>query len=160
MKLTKVVDNIRGKADSKVTLSVRKEAGGTEEYILTRQTVQIHDRDVEGKIIETGNWFEGRKEKIGILNIPSFYRDFGGAASGRLFKSTSRDVRKQLVEFTKQNVDALIVDLRWNGGGALKEAVEVTGLFIPRDRLFRSVNQATPRKYSKTKILRSIGENR
>ena len=132
MKLTKVVDNIRGKSDTQVTLQVRKESGSTEEYVLTRQTVQIEDQDVEGKIIETGNWFNGRQEKIGILNIPSFYRDFSGASSGGLFKSTSRDVRKVLVEFKKQGVDALIVDLRWNGGGALTEAVEVTGLFIPK----------------------------
>ncbi|MCH2200572.1 MAG: carboxy terminal-processing peptidase [Fuerstiella sp.] len=132
MKLTKVVDNIRGKSNTEVTLQVRKEAGGTEEYVLTRQTVQIEDQDVEGKIIETGNWFEGRQEKIGIINIPSFYRDFSGASSGGLFKSTSRDVRKELVRFRKQGVDALIVDLRWNGGGALTEAVEVTGLFIPK----------------------------
>ena len=132
MKLTKVVDNIRGKSKTQVTLQVRKDAGTTEEYVLTRQTVQIKDQDVEGKIIETGNWFEGRQEKIGILNIPSFYRDFSGASSGGLFKSTSRDVRKVLMDFNKQGVDALIVDLRWNGGGALTEAVEVTGLFIPK----------------------------
>ena len=132
MKLTKVVDNIRGKADTQVTLQVRKETGGTEEYVLTRQTVQIQDRDVEGKIINSTDWFEDREARIGILNIPSFYRDFGGAASGGRFKSTSRDVRKVLMEFVGQDVDALIVDLRWNGGGALKEAVEVTGLFIPR----------------------------
>lgn len=131
MKLTRVVDNIRGKSDTQVTLQVRTEAGGTEEYTLTRQTVQIEDADVEGKIIETGNWFDGRQEKIGILNIPSFYRDFNGASSGRKFKSTSRDVRKVLMEFNREGVDALIVDLRWNGGGALTEAVEVTGLFIP-----------------------------
>lgn len=132
MKLTRVVENIRGESNTQVTLQVRKESGGTEEYVLTRQTVQIKDQDVEGKIIETGNWFEGRREKVGILNIPSFYRDFNGASSGGLFKSTSRDVRRVLADFNRQGVDALIVDLRWNGGGALTEAVEVTGLFIPR----------------------------
>lgn len=132
MKLTRVVENIRGESNTQVTLQVRKESGGTEEYVLTRQTVQIKDQDVEGKIIATGNWFEGQQEKIGILNIPSFYRDFSGASSGGLFKSTSRDVRRVLADFNRQGVDALIVDLRWNGGGALTEAVEVTGLFIPR----------------------------
>ena len=133
MKLTKVVDNIRGKASTQVLLQVRTEAGVVEEYLLTRQTVQIEDQSVEGKIIEIGTWFDGRKERIGILNIPSFYRDFQGAsAGGSSFKSTSRDVRKVLMEFNRQRVDALIVDLRWNGGGALTEAVEVSGLFIPR----------------------------
>jgi carboxyl-terminal processing protease len=137
MKLKKVVDYIRGDSKTQVTLQVRTTDEGSEDivvkdYVLTRQQVLIEDADVEGKIIETGNWFEGRQEKIGILNIPSFYRDFSGASSGGLFKSTSRDVRKVLVEFNKKGVDALIVDLRWNGGGALTEAVEVTGLFIPK----------------------------
>ena len=137
MKLTNVVDYIRGASKTQVTLQVRTTDEGSEDivvkdYVLTRQQVLIEDADVEGKIIETGNWFEGRQEKIGILNIPSFYRDFSGASSGGLFKSTSRDVRKVLVEFNKKGVDALIVDLRWNGGGALTEAVEVTGLFIPK----------------------------
>jgi len=137
MKLTKVVDYIRGDSKTQVTLQVRTTDEDSEdivvkEYVLTRQQVLIEDADVEGKIIETGNWFEGRQKKIGILNIPSFYRDFSGASSGGLFKSTSRDVRKVLVEFNKKGVDALIVDLRWNGGGALTEAVEVTGLFIPQ----------------------------
>ena len=137
MKLTNVVDYIRGDSKTQVTLQVRTTDEGSEDivvkdYVLTRQQVLIEDADVEGKIIETGNWFEGRQEKIGILNIPSFYRDFSGASSGGLFKITSRDVRKVLVEFNKKGVDALIVDLRWNGGGALTEAVEVTGLFIPK----------------------------
>jgi len=136
MKLTKVVDYIRGDSNTEVLLQVRTTEEGSDEvvvkdYVLTRQQVQIEDSDVEGKIIETGQWFDGRQEKIGILNIPSFYRDFGGASSGGLFKSTSRDVKKVLRRFNQEGVDSLIVDLRWNGGGALTEAVEVTGLFIP-----------------------------
>ena len=137
MKLTKVVDFIRGPSNTEVQLQVRTTNEGSEEilvrdYILTRKKVEIQDQSVEGKIIETGNWFDGRKEKIGILNIPSFYRDFSGASSGgAYFKSTSRDVKKVLRRFNRQKVDAVVVDLRWNGGGALTEAVEVSGLFIP-----------------------------
>ena len=137
MKLTKVVDYIRGPSNTEVLLRVRTLDDETEEitvvdYVLTRQQVEIPDQSVEGKIIETGTWFDGRKEKIGVLNIPSFYRDFSGASAGGLFKSTSRDVRRVLKRFNRENVDAVIVDLRWNGGGALQEAVEVSGLFIPR----------------------------
>ncbi len=46
------------------------------------------------------------------------------------FKSTTRDVRRLLEEFKAKNVDAVVVDLRWNGGGSLTEAVNMTGLFI------------------------------
>ena len=57
--------------------------------------------------------------------------DMDGARMGLDdFKSTTRDVRRLLEEFKTKNVDAVVVDLRWNGGGSLTEAVNMTGLFI------------------------------
>lgn len=132
MKLTKVVDMIRGARGTKVKLQVLKESGSIEEIELTRSTVQIEDDEVKGKIIESSEWIDGKKARIGVLNIPSFYRDFRQASIGGDFKSTSRDVKKVLETFRQQNVDILVVDLRWNGGGALLEAIEVSGLFIPK----------------------------
>ena len=132
MKLTKVVDMIRGKKGTKVKLQIMKEAGGIEDYELTRTEVKITEDEVKGKILESEEWIDGRKSKVGILQIPSFYRDFQGANLGGEFKSTSRDVKLVLDEFKKNDVDVLVVDLRWNGGGALQEAIEVSGLFIPK----------------------------
>jgi carboxyl-terminal processing protease len=132
MKLTRVVDKIRGKKGTPVKLQIQKETGDIEEYVLTRTTVKITDEEVKGKIIDSSEWIDGRKARIGVLNIPSFYRDFRQASVGGEFKSTSRDVKRVLDVFREQNVDVLIVDLRWNGGGALLEAIEVSGLFIPR----------------------------
>ena len=132
MKLSKVVEKIRGPSGTKVTLQVKKEEGGIEDYTMTRQTVKLTEQEVKGKIIEASTWIEGRPGRIGVLNIPSFYRDFREASRGGDFKSTSRDVKKVLAQFREQGVDALIVDLRWNGGGALSEAIEVSGLFIPK----------------------------
>ncbi len=132
MKLTKVVTMIRGKKGTKVKLQVQKEAGGIEEYVLTRTKVKITEDEVKGKVIESSEWIDGRKSRIGVLRIPSFYRDFDGAAQGGEFKSTSRDVKLVLDQFKKEQVDVLLVDLRWNGGGALQEAIDVSGLFIPR----------------------------
>lgn len=132
MKLSKVVEKIRGPKGTKVMLQVKKEAGGVENYTMTRQTVKLTEQEVKGKIINSGDWINGRQARIGVLNIPSFYRDFSAANQGGDFKSTSRDVKKVLAQFREQGVDALIVDLRWNGGGALSEAIEVSGLFIPK----------------------------
>ena len=132
MKLTKVVDMIRGKKGTKVKLQIMKEAGGIEDYELTRTEVKITEDEVKGKILESEEWIDGRKSKVGILQIPSFYRDFQGANLGGEFKSTSRDVKLVLDEFKQNGVDVLVVDLRWNGGGALQEAIEVSGLFIPK----------------------------
>lgn len=133
MKLTKVVDYIRGKRGTKVKLQVVKAADQKPEtYELTRQTIELKSAEVKGEIIKTGDRLKGTQARIGIVRIPSFYRDFRGADSGvEDFKSTSKDVRKVLQEFRdKGGVDAVVVDLRTNGGGALTEAIEVSGLFI------------------------------
>ena len=132
MKLTKVVDQIRGKRGTKVKLQVVPAAGGeTKEYELTRQKVELKSSEVKGEVIETSGRVKGTKSKVGIVNIPSFYRDFRGFDNGdENAKSTARDVRKVLDSFTASGVEAVVIDLRTNGGGALTEAIEVSGLFI------------------------------
>ncbi len=99
MKLTKVVDMIRGKRGTKVKLQVMKEAGGIEEYELTRTEVKITEDEVKGKVLESSDWTGNGTTRIGVLRIPSFYRDFEGAQFGGNFKSTSRDVKVVLDEF-------------------------------------------------------------
>lgn len=132
MKLNRVVRLIRGERGTKVRLKVLKESGVTEEYVLTRQMIELKASEVKGEIIEMGDRFPELKGRIGVINIPSFYRDFSGAQEGKEdFKSTARDVQKVLKSFKDQGgVDAVMVDLRMNGGGALSEAIEVSGLFI------------------------------
>ncbi len=134
MKLNKVVRLIRGDGGTKVRLRVLKKTGETVVYELTRQTIALTSQEVKGEIIQTGERVPGTKGRVGVINIPSFYRDFGGAQQGKDdFKSTARDVLKVLNDFrTQGGVDAIVVDLRMNGGGALSEAIEVSGLFIDR----------------------------
>lgn len=132
MKLSKVVTFIRGKSGTTVTLQIQKDAGGNENYTMNRQLVQLTEQQVQGKIIEGADWVDGRPIRIGVLNIPSFYKDFREASRGGDFRSTTKDVRKVLAQFNQAKVDTLIVDLRMNGGGALDEAIEVSGLFIPK----------------------------
>lgn len=132
MKLSKVVRRIRGKRGSKVRLQCVKEGSGeTVTYELIRQKIELKESAVKGEIINTKDR-TGRDARIGVINIPSFYRDFKGAEQGLdNFKSTARDLQKVLLDFKDRGgVDAIIVDLRYNGGGALSEAIEVTGLFI------------------------------
>ncbi|WP_459554549.1 carboxy terminal-processing peptidase [Lacunimicrobium album] len=133
MKLTKVVQQIRGPRGTKVRLQVKK--AGTGEvtmYELTRQKIELTQQEVKGRVIEAQNVI-GRPAKIGVVDIPSFYRDFSGAQAGTAdFKSTAVDVSKVLEDFRKQNVELVVVDLRNNGGGALTEAIDVSGLFIDR----------------------------
>lgn len=133
MKLSKVVDLIRGKAGTKVRLKVMAgDTGEVKVYELTRKQVELKSAEVKGEIIDTGSRLAGTKSRIGVIHIPSFYRDFQGADNGDdEFKSTARDVKKVLRDFeVKGGVDAVVVDLRTNGGGSLIEAIEVSGLFI------------------------------
>ncbi len=132
MKLSKVVRLIRGPGGTTVHLRVLNTANETTEIALVRQTIELKASEVKGEIIDSAKWVPGISARIGVINIPSFYRDFGGAQEGLdNFKSTARDVAKVLSDFrAKGGVDVVVVDLRMNGGGALSEAIEVSGLFI------------------------------
>ena len=133
MKLSNVVDMIRGKRGTKVFLRVMPD-GATEPkiYELTRDKVELKDQEVKGEIIDVSTRIPGTRGRVGVVHIPSFYRDFQGQENGlEDFKSTTRDVKAVLKDFNaKGGVDALLIDLRFNGGGALSEAIELSGLFI------------------------------
>lgn len=77
---------------------------------------------------------DGKPYKIGIIKIPAFYADFKAANAGDPnYKSTTRDVRLLLDTLKRlDKVDAVIIDLRANGGGSLNEAIDLSGLFIER----------------------------
>ncbi|MBM81408.1 MAG: tail-specific protease [Planctomycetaceae bacterium] len=134
MKLSKVVRQIRGKRGTVVRLRVKKgESGEVVVYELTRKKIDLSKTSaVRGEVIDVSDRIGSSSAKIGVINIPSFYRDFQGAQLNLPdFKSTARDVKKQLAKFAQRgDVDAVMIDLRSNGGGALTEAIEVSGLFI------------------------------
>lgn len=134
MKLTRVVRLIRGPGGTKVRLKVVNATGEPGEILLVRQKVELKNQEVKGEIIDSADRLGQPGLKLGVINIPSFYRDFAGAQQGQEdFKSTARDVYDVLKEFEKKGgVDAIIIDLRMNGGGALSEAIEVTGMFIDK----------------------------
>jgi carboxyl-terminal processing protease len=132
MKLSDVVDMIRGKRDTVVRLKVQPADGGEAKvYDITRARIELKDSEARSEVIETGRKSNGQSYKIGFIDLPSFYMDMDGARK-RLpdYKSTTRDVRKILESFQEKQIDAVILDLRKNGGGSLTEAINLTGLFI------------------------------
>lgn len=132
MRLKKVVQYIRGQAGSKVHLETQKKDGSIVTYTLTRAKIELKESAVKGEIIDSSKRFPGTTGKLGIIHIPSFYRDFDGAsANADNFRSASKDVLKVLQDFRNQGgVDGVVIDLRDNGGGSLVEAIEISGLFI------------------------------
>jgi carboxyl-terminal processing protease len=135
VKLSNVVDLIRGKRGTKVFLKVIP-AGMTDTkvYELTRDKVELKESECKGEIIDVSTRVTGTKGRVGVIHVPAFYRDFAGQEAGlENFKSTTRDVKVILQDFAKKGgVDAVLIDLRFNGGGALSEAIEMSGLFIEK----------------------------
>jgi len=132
MKLQDVVQLIRGKRGTVVRLKVISPGNSKPKIIaITRETIQLKDKEAQAKVFELDQKANGQPYKIGVIKLPSFYMDMSGARLGMNdYKSTTRDVRKILERFNDQGVDALILDLRFNGGGSLQEAINLTGLFI------------------------------
>ena len=132
MKLSDVVDLIRGKRGTTVRLGVIP-SGETQQkvYALTRDRIELTDSQARAEVFTDGQKADGEPFKVGVIDLPSFYMDMAGARSGRDdYRSTTRDVSKILDDFKSKGVDAVIIDLRRNGGGSLTEAVNLTGLFI------------------------------
>jgi carboxyl-terminal processing protease len=132
MKLTETVKLIRGARGTKVELKVVP-TGKIEPivYALTRQKVELKAQEARGEIIEQGKKADGKPYRIGVIDLPSFYADMAAAKAGHSeYKSATEDVRKILKEFSTKGVDGVVLDLRRNGGGALTEALALTGLFI------------------------------
>ncbi|HIE54094.1 MAG TPA: tail-specific protease, partial [Chromatiaceae bacterium] len=129
--LQEVVKKIRGPKGTLVRLSILPKSAGadgsTREVSIVRDKIKLEDQAAKSEIIEVDG------HRFGVIDLPAFYRDFRGQAAGdENFRSTTRDVRKLLVELQREKVDGIIVDLRNNGGGSLTEAVELTGLFITK----------------------------
>ncbi|EAQ77975.1 periplasmic tail-specific proteinase [Blastopirellula marina DSM 3645] len=131
MKLNDVVNLIRGKAGTVVRLGVKaKGTGETTIYNVTRAKIELKDSEARGEVIDHKT-DDGRTLRVGWIDLPSFYMDMDAARRGLGdFKSTTRDVRKLLDDFNDQEVQAVVLDLRRNGGGSLTEAINLTGLFI------------------------------
>jgi carboxyl-terminal processing protease len=132
-RLDDVVKHIRGKKNTTVRLEILPaDAGvdGKHELIsLVRQKVSIEEQAAKKKVIEIKDASVTRK--IGVIDLPSFYSDFGARREGdKNFKSATRDVAKLLGELKTEGVEGVVIDLRNNGGGSLAEANELTGLFI------------------------------
>ena len=96
---------------------------------ILRDEVKLEEQAAQKRVIEVTE--DGLARKIGVIELPTFYLDFAGRASGKAdFRSSTRDVKRLLGELQTAKVDGVVIDLRGNGGGSLAEATELTGLFI------------------------------
>jgi len=134
-RLDDVVQIIRGKVGTTVRLQILPSgaAPGSAEKIveLVRNKVTLEAQAAQKEVRKIER--DGREVPVGVINVPSFYQDFEAKSSGaKDYRSTTRDVRKLIDELKAEGVEALIIDLRGNGGGHLTEATALSGLFIPQ----------------------------
>lgn len=134
MRVTDAVKLIRGKKGTEVRLTIRKPNGQIVVIPIIRDVVVIEETFAKSAVIT--NKKTGRK--FGYLILPAFYRDFktNGAA-----RNCSDDVRKELEKLKDEKVDGIIFDLRNNGGGALEDAVKISGFFIKNGPIVQVKNR-------------------
>ena len=138
MRLNNVVQLIRGKRGTKVGLQIlRKTKKGfdTLKLVIVRDKIILKDGEARKQIFVHPSPEENKTaqetNRIGVIKLLSFYVDFNDRRKNpKNYKSSSRDVKKHLKEFVRENVDGVILDLRSNGGGGLDEAINMAGLFI------------------------------
>jgi carboxyl-terminal processing protease len=133
-RLDDVVDLIRGPKGSQVRLRILPKSSGTDGpgqvLTLTRDTIKLEEQAAKSSVIDIPG--AAGTLHIGVIDLPTFYMDFAARARGdEDYRSTSRDVRRLILELKQQGIDGLVIDLRGNSGGSLAEATELTGLFIP-----------------------------
>ena len=121
MDLDDVVSLIRGKKGTEVRLTVKKVDGTIGVLTIVRDVVILEEGFAKSLILHTT-----AKEKVGYIYLPRFYDDFSDE-NGR---SCAEDVRKELEKLKAEDVKGIVLDLRDNPGGSLRDVVTMTGLFV------------------------------
>ena len=123
MRLEDAIKLIKGPKDTEVRLTVRKKIDGLIKVIaVTRDIIKLEETYAKSAIIKKDD------RKFGLISLPKFYVDFDNYKT----RNCANDVKNEIIELKKQQIDGLILDLRNNGGGSLQTVVDMTGLFIEK----------------------------
>ncbi|TXD48003.1 carboxy terminal-processing peptidase [Polaribacter sp. IC073] len=123
MRLDDAIKFIKGKKGTEVRLTVKKKLDGSTKIIsIMRDVVELEETFVKSTIVEKDG------KKYGLIDLPRFYIDFSDTDS----RDSAKDMEKEIERLKTENVSGLLIDLRNNGGGSLKTAIEIAGLFITK----------------------------
>ena len=103
-------------------LKIKKTDGSIKEITLWKE--MLEDDDDEGNV--KSYLLKGSKT-IGYISLPAFYEDWENNSG---VNGCANDVAKEIMKLKKENIEGLIINLRYNGGGSLSEAIGLIGLFI------------------------------
>src|SRR5690606_4105320 len=122
MRIDDAVKLIKGPKGSKVTLTIKHVDGSIDDKTLTRDVVELEETYAKSSLIKKDN------ELYGIINLPQFYFDMQNYRE----RNAASDVKREIARLKEAGITGLILDFRDNGGGSLKTAVDITGLFIEK----------------------------
>lgn len=106
---------LKGQAGSSVRVLTRRDGGETTTHVLNREEIKIPDVPYKDIIDEPGG--------VGYIKLNSFTQTAG------------QEVRNAVKELKEKGATKLVLDLRGNGGGLLREAVNIVNLFVPKNQL-------------------------
>ncbi len=117
--ITQAEDLLRTKTNRVLEFTVRKPNGEIRSVTLEKSKIHSDENAIKSYILQ------GDK-KIGYISLPSFYTQWGSSSP----LGCANDVAKEIVKLQEEHIDGLILDLRFNGGGSVYEAIGLAGLFI------------------------------
>ncbi len=120
MRLDDAIELIKGKKGTEVRLTLKKVDGSIKTISIIRDVVELEETFVKSSVIQTGYY------KFGLINLPQFYIDF----NEKNYRNSYTDMKLEVERLKSEGVGGLVIDLRNNGGGSLKTAVEIAGMFI------------------------------
>jgi carboxyl-terminal processing protease len=121
MRLDDAIKFIKGPKGTTVHLTVKKKIDGSTKTIsIVRDLVQLEETFVKSSVVEKDG------KKYGVIDLPKFYISF----DDQNFRDSAKDMAQEIERLKEENVQGLLIDLRNNGGGSLKTAIEIAGLFI------------------------------
>ncbi|RDK89089.1 carboxyl-terminal processing protease [Marinirhabdus gelatinilytica] len=120
MRVDDAVQLIKGPKGTKVVLTIKGVDGTTREETITRDVVELEETYAKSTVIEKED------KKFGLINLPAFYFDMENYKE----RNSASDVKREVERLKEEGVEGLVLDLRNNGGGSLRTAVDIAGLFI------------------------------
>ena len=120
MRIDDAVKLIKGPKGTKVTLTIKRVDGAVEDEVITRDVVELAETWAKSTVIEKED------KTFGLINLPAFYFDMENYKE----RNAATDIKKEIERLKSEGMEGLVLDLRDNGGGSLRAAVDIAGLFI------------------------------
>ncbi|WP_181566734.1 carboxy terminal-processing peptidase [Aequorivita sp. CIP111184] len=122
MRIDDAVKLIKGPKGTNVTLTIKNVDGTISDKTITRDVVELEETYAKSSLIEKDD------RKFGLINLPQFYFDMENYKE----RNAATDVKKEIIRLKEEGMEGLVLDLRDNGGGSLRTAVDIAGLFIKK----------------------------